>query len=61
MDDQNVNVVPSLRERIFKYISRISYSHFSQFLNKPLTEMTREEYDDIRKNAVFLPHGLAQK
>ena len=61
MEEQNVDVVPSLRTRIFKYISRISYSHFSQFLNKPLTEMSWEEYDFIRRNATFLPYGLAQK
>ena len=61
MEDQNVEVLPSLRNRIFKYIYRISYSHFSQFLNKPLSEMTWEEYDIIRRNAIFLPCQLVQK
>ena len=61
MEEQNLDVVPSLRKRIFKYIYRISYSHFSQFLFKPLTEMTWEEYENIKRNAVFLPSDLVQE
>lgn len=54
MDEQNLDVVPSLRKRILKYIYRISYGHFSQFLYKPLPEMSWHEYDLIRRSATFL-------
>ena len=51
LDEENVGTEPLLRSRIAKYIFRINYSHFSQW-DKSIPEMTKNEYDNIKMNAV---------
>ena len=59
LEEENKVVNPLLRTRIAKYIFRINYSHFSQW-DKAITEMTKNEYDNIKMNAVLLPSGFVE-